>query len=140
MAAEESPIPAALPPWNLRGTIYTFVMHVSAKDAEVLASNKSFIYSPLEASSSFATDKFVGGLATVQVIRYLESPVGPYDEFLISTGAFEYGVEVERNSKKEVITKKNTRTTRIYVSQKQTCWNGRTSRVTSQEDISTPQS
>lgn len=64
----------------------------------------------------------------VQIIRYTSSPVGPYDELLVVPGYFEYerdredgkgGVRVEK--------KKNARITRIYVSQKETCWNGRAS-------------
>jgi hypothetical protein len=120
--------PVALPPWKLKATIYTFMTYVSSKNAQALASDKSFLYSPLEARSAFATDKLVGGLAMVQVIRYTESPVGPYDEFLMTPGAFEYSVEVQKNGKAEVVKKKNTRVTRIYVSQKDTCWNGRTSK------------
>ena len=127
MASNEAVIPAALPPWRLKGTIYTFMNYVSKKDTQVLSSDKSFLYSPLEASSSFAKDKFIGGLAMVQVIRYVESPVGPYDEFLVTPGAFEYDVEMEQNGRNQLVKKKNTRVTRIYVSQKQTCWNGRIS-------------
>lgn len=130
MTSDEVPIPAALPPWRLKGTIYSFMMYVSAKDAQLLSSDKSFLYSPLEASSSFAKDKLLGGLAMVQVIRYSESPVGAYDEFLMTPGAFEYDVETERNGKMDIVRKKNTRITRTYVSQKKTCWNGRTSELT----------
>lgn len=107
------------------------MMYVSTKDSEILSCDKSFLYSPLEASSTFAKDKLVGGLAMVQVIRYTESPVGAYDEFLMAPGAFEYDVEMERNGKIELGKKKNMRVTRIYVSQKDTCWNGRMSKLTS---------
>ena len=57
----------------------------------------------------------------VQLIRYSDSPVGPYDELLVTPGKFEY--EVEEGGKR--IKKRNTRITRIYVSQKATCYNGR---------------
>ena len=127
MASAGDPMPTALPPWKLGATVYTFMMFVSARDARVISSDKSFLYSPLEAVSSFAKDKLVGGLAMVQVIRYSDSPVGPYDEFLMIPGAFEYDVEIERYGKKDLVKKKNTRITKIYVSQKETCWNGRTS-------------
>jgi hypothetical protein len=127
MASHDNPILAVPPPWKLKGTIYTFLMYVSSKDAQVLSSDKSFLYSPLEASCSFARGKLHGGLAMVQVIRYTESPVGPYDEFVMTPGAFEYDVEIERNGKMEIVNKKNARVTRIYVSQKHSCWNGRTS-------------
>jgi hypothetical protein len=72
---------------------------------------------------------FVGGLAMVQVIRYIESPVGPYDEFLMARELCEYDVGAEQtNEKTETVKKKKMRVTRIYDSQKDTCWNGRTSK------------
>lgn len=61
----------------------------------------------------------------IQIIRYTESPVGPYDELILSPGFHEY--TVEENGKR--IKKKNARITRIYVSQKYTCWNGRKSEI-----------
>lgn len=137
MTSNEDPFPTALPPWTLKGTIFTFMIYVSPKDAQVLSPDKAFLYSPLEASSSFAKDKLVGGLAMVQIIRYSESPVGPYDEFLMTPGAFEYDMEVERNGRMEIVKKKNTRITKIYVSQRKTCWNGRTSELTWQEERKT---
>jgi hypothetical protein len=127
MTSENIPMLAALPPWKLKGTIYTFMLYTSAKDAEALSSDQSFLYSPLEAASSFARGQLVGGLAMVQVLRYSESPVGPYDEFLMVPGAFEYDIATERNGKVELNKKKNARVSRIYVSQRDTCWNGRTS-------------
>lgn len=54
----------------------------------------------------------------VQVIRYSETPVGPYDEMLMIPGKFEYPDEKGG-------TRANLRITRIYVSQEKTCWNGR---------------
>lgn len=84
----------------------------------------SFAYSPLEAKSTVLTSsKPCGGLGSVQVIRYSDSPVGPYDEMLVCPGNLEY--EVVENGKK--VMKKNTRVSRIYVSQKVTCYNGRKS-------------
>ena len=127
MASKKVPVLAAQPPWKLKGTIYTFMLYTSSKDAEVLSSDPSFLYSPLEASSKFTRGKLIGGLAMVQVIRYSESPVGPYDEFLMVPGAFQYDAAVEQNARAELKLKKNARVSRIYVSQKNTCWNGRMS-------------
>lgn len=59
----------------------------------------------------------------VQVIRYTESPVGPYDELVLIPGSFEYFVDDGDNFRK----RRNLRITRIYVSQKDTCYNGRKS-------------
>lgn len=79
-------------------------------------------HAPLERQTLSASDgTFVGGIGMVQIIRYTESPVGPYDELLLVPGFFKYdGPNGE--------TRKNVRITRIYVSQKYTCWNGRTSK------------
>lgn len=61
----------------------------------------------------------------VQVIRYTETPVGPYDELLIVPGSF--GYHTRAGNGEAIKEEKNLRLTRIYVSQKQTCWNGRKS-------------
>ncbi|KAK5624617.1 hypothetical protein RRF57_000333 [Xylaria bambusicola] len=83
-------------------------------------------YSPLERDSTYAWPKVSGqhqgGISQLQAIRYTESPVGPYDELIVAPGAFNY--EGEENGKQKM---KNMRISRIYVSQKYTCWNGRTS-------------
>ena len=87
-------------------------------------------YSPLERYSAYAwptaSGKHVGGISQLQAIKYTESPVGPYDELIVIPGAFKY--EVDADGKRKA--KKNTRISRIYVSQKHTCWNGRTSSST----------
>jgi len=50
----------------------------------------------------------------LQIIRYTETPVGPYDEMALMPGDFV-------TPKK---TKQSMRITRIYVSQIDTCYNG----------------
>lgn len=62
----------------------------------------------------------MGKIGMIQVLRYTESPVGPYDELLIIPGFFEYENEGEKEE--------GVRVSRIYVSQKYTCWNGRVSK------------
>jgi hypothetical protein len=108
------PIERVPAPWTLRGDIYgaTFVP---------LTGLPTKAYPPLERQYvSEAYGKFIGGIGMIQVIRYTESPVGPYDELLIIPGFFNYdGPNGPR---------KNVQITRIYVSQKYTCWNGRTSK------------
>jgi len=83
-------------------------------------------YPPLEASSDVIRSeeeqgrgRFRGGMGSVQIVRYRDTPVGPYDELVFIPGFFDtpggkYGKQ-----------KKNNRITRIYVSQKDTTWNGR---------------
>jgi hypothetical protein len=85
-----------------------------------MSENKQFLYAPLELNSSFSEGEMLGGLGMIQVIRYTESPVGPYDELVVVPGGFEW--EDAKKTKK-----RNVRVTRIYVSQKATCWNGRKS-------------
>ncbi|CAG9974988.1 unnamed protein product [Clonostachys byssicola] len=117
--AEIEHVPA---PWNLKGTAY-ILTYWSSTDAE--GKLPSMAYSPLEYASPYASlenGRPLGGISMLQLIRYTESPVGPYDEFIISPGKHEY--EVEENG--ATVKASHHRITRIYVSQKYTCWNGRT--------------
>lgn len=51
-------------------------------------------YSPLEAKSPFAdataSGEHLGGLSQIQIIRYTESPIGPYDELIACPRFFAY--------------------------------------------------
>ncbi|KAI0594088.1 hypothetical protein F4775DRAFT_460198 [Biscogniauxia sp. FL1348] len=107
------------PPWKLKGTVYMVTFWSPSGKLQGQA------YSPLERASAFAapeSGEHLGGISQVQLVRYTESPVGPYDELIICPGFFSYDVEEEDGRRKR---KSNARITRIYVSQKQTCWNGR---------------
>ncbi|KAF6814793.1 hypothetical protein CMUS01_12567 [Colletotrichum musicola] len=123
MAEEDNPIKHIPPPWDLKGTSYMFMFWIPSSQARNLPSNIAF--SPLEAQSTFANSSKSGspqgGLGTIQIHRYSSSPAGPYDEFILSTGMYTYAVE-ENGKRKE---KRNMRISRIYVSQKTACWNGR---------------
>lgn len=123
------PITPAPAPWRLKGTVYTFLAYTSSKGAAELSSMKAFMYCPLEAQSSFASGKFVGGIGMVQIIRYSDTPVGPYDEMLLVPGSFKYRSGGSSRTGQSTKEQKSVRVTRIYVSQKQTCWNGRKSKV-----------
>ncbi|KAH9888299.1 hypothetical protein F4778DRAFT_755864 [Xylariomycetidae sp. FL2044] len=121
MEAEEAdrPIVPVPPPWKLKGTVYMMSFWSKAGDLPAHA------YSPLERASAFASSgAHRGGLSQIQVIRYTESPVGPYDELILCPGFFSYERGNERGLGRRK-TKKAPRITRIYVSQKYTCWNGR---------------
>ncbi|KAI9842743.1 MAG: hypothetical protein M1837_006926 [Sclerophora amabilis] len=78
------------------------------------------VYAPLEAQTSTFADpqkagKFQGGLGSIQIVRYSSTPAGSYDELLLMPGAFEVpGTSGSFN-----------RITRIYVSQKMTCYNAK---------------
>ncbi|KAI1756535.1 hypothetical protein F4782DRAFT_537649 [Xylaria castorea] len=117
---DDSPIVPVPAPWQLRGTVYIVTFFSKAGKLPDHA------YSPLERNSAYASPaasgEHRGGISQFQVIRYTESPVGPYDELIVCPGYFDY--EIEEDGRRKV--KKNARISRIYVSQKYTCWNGRT--------------
>ena len=66
----------------------------------------------------------------VQLIRYTESPVGPYDELVLVPGYFEYEIETkDEHGKTKLEKRKNLQCTKVFVSQNKTCWNGRKSNI-----------
>lgn len=68
-------IPAVAPPWQLTGDVYFFSWWSRSTQLPAHA------YSPLEAGSEFAaaaSGRPVGGLGMIQILRYRDSPVGPY--------------------------------------------------------------
>lgn len=101
------------PPWTLKGEMYWLI----AKAPIPLPAGA---YDPLEqqAINGNAND-FQGGLCYMQIVRYSDSPVGPYDELAMVPGVF----RVPGGSKK-VRGKNKMRVTRIYVSQKETMFDG----------------
>ncbi|KAK4184157.1 hypothetical protein QBC35DRAFT_66477 [Podospora australis] len=113
------------PPWNTRATMYLIAFWTSAKIASDLPPKA---FHPLELQSSFASPKFgnpTGGLSMIQLIRYHDTPVGPYDEMILSPGSFEYPDPSSSPASSSKTKKKAMRITRIYVSQEKTCFNGR---------------
>ncbi|OLN82002.1 hypothetical protein CCHL11_09275 [Colletotrichum chlorophyti] len=113
------PIRLAPAPWTLKGTVYALTFIPLSTDLPTKA------FPPLERQYPSAVEgKYLGLIGMIQIIRYTESPVGPYDELLIVPGYFNYNhTDGSGSFMKE---KKNVRVSRIYVSQKYTCWNGRT--------------
>ncbi|KAL2271388.1 hypothetical protein VTJ83DRAFT_759 [Remersonia thermophila] len=121
--APTGPIALAPAPWKTEATVYMIPFWISQGAA---ASLPVKVYHPLEAESAFSSRAFgipKGGFSLIMLIRYHATPVGPYDEMAISPGFFEYPVEDEGGGK---ATKSAMRVTSLYVSQKYTCWNGRT--------------
>ncbi|KAI0391593.1 hypothetical protein F5Y17DRAFT_440000 [Xylariaceae sp. FL0594] len=107
-----APITPAPAPWTLRGTVYSITLLPASAELPAKA------YPPLERkSATFTQGEYVGILGMIQIIRYTESPVGPYDELLIVPGYFK--------NQRDGETLKRVRVSRIYVSQKYTAWNGR---------------
>ncbi|KAK4200041.1 hypothetical protein QBC40DRAFT_226474 [Triangularia verruculosa] len=124
--APTGPIFSAPPPWNTKATMYLIPFWTSSKTAANLPEKA---YHPLEHQSPFSSPqesgKALGGLSMVQIIRYHETPVGPYDELILCPGTFEYPLPDSQDQPAAKKTGKAMRITRIYVSQKYTCWNGR---------------
>jgi hypothetical protein len=110
------PITLVPAPWTIYGTGYAIPL-LPVLPGELPLKT----YGPLERTSSEATAGIYTGLAgAIQIIRYTDTPVGPYDEFVIIPGAFTY----DRLGSPRT----NLRVTRMYVSQKYTCYNGRASK------------
>ncbi|KAK3393336.1 hypothetical protein B0H63DRAFT_457988 [Podospora didyma] len=116
-------------PWTTKCLVYQIGFWTSSATAQNLPAKA---YSPLEAASSYASPEFgkpLGGLSMIQLVRYSETPVGPYDELIFSPGVFEYPLPDNEDASHSSSNKKKTaqarRVTRIYVSSKETCFNGR---------------
>jgi len=74
-------------------------------------------FAPLERTSAYAKNgTCLAGVGLMLIVRYKDSPVGPYDEFIIIPGLF-------ANTEDPGLPK--FRISRIYVSHKYTTWNGR---------------
>lgn len=123
----DDPIIIAPPPWTLKVDVYTAPFWISASQARDFPFD--IAYSPLELSSQFAdlgSSRPIGGVGGIQVIRYKETPVGPYDELVIIPGKFE---RAKQDSNDKHTSGQSYKATRLYVSQKHTCFNGRTSQL-----------
>ncbi|KAH7038289.1 uncharacterized protein B0I36DRAFT_346284 [Microdochium trichocladiopsis] len=106
------PILAAPAPWILTGRAYAIPIVPLSLDLP----DKTF--HPLERTvGNYTAGTFRGILGTILLVRYDDSPVGPYDEFIVIPGTFSYD--------KEGVEQLRLRIGRIYVSQKYTTWNGR---------------
>lgn len=126
MAASSEALLKVPAPWQCKAQVYS--MFFQSKPGKSSTGDiAAMLYSPLEAESEFAAVKsgsLQKGLAGLMVIRYSDTPVGPYDELLVIPGPFSYSV-MENGVARE---KKNSRISRIYVSQKHTTYNGRYSK------------
>ncbi|KAK8097631.1 uncharacterized protein PG998_013117 [Apiospora kogelbergensis] len=113
-----APIEQVPAPWALHGTVYSVASVLPPGELPAKA------YGPLErAAPGYTTAaEYVGLLGMIQIIRYTDSPVGPYDELLIVPGYFKYAhVDAQGRTTERL----NPSITRIYVSQKYTARNGR---------------
>lgn len=133
MSDDVEALKVAQAPWTCTAQVYSIFMQ--SKPDKSTTGLPPTAYAPLERDSFFASPeagRYIGGLGGLMVIRYTDTPVGPYDELLIIPGTFAYTVEEQGRA----FEKKNPRISRIYVSQRHTMYNGRLSepaRVTSTE-------
>lgn len=111
------PIIPVPPPWFLGATVYALPMAPSFP-------LPAKAYSPLERNSTAMEGNYVGLLGAILIIRYDDTPVGPYDELVLIPGFFEYPRNLADGT---VEIRSNIRGSRFYVSQKYTTWNGRVS-------------
>ena len=115
MARNRTLFAIAPPPWACKCTAYILPFFYSASSGLPV----DLAYAPLEAAAASFSSRaeagaYKGGLHMLQIVRYTETPVGPYDEMALLPGDF--GVPGVKGQ--------NMRITRIYVSQKDTCYNG----------------
>jgi hypothetical protein len=72
------------PPWSLKGTIYSITLLPVLDTLGIGAGLPAKAVPPFERAHPNATQgEYKGILGMIQVIRYTESPVGPYDELLM---------------------------------------------------------
>lgn len=114
--ASTEPYVLAPAPWELKASV-AYVIPMIGLTPDV--PHKAF--APLERNSSYATSgQLLAGTGLMMIIRYTDSPVGPYDEFIILPGLY-------KNPEDGLVPR--FRISRIYVSHKYTTWNGRNSEL-----------
>lgn len=114
-------------PWHCSAQIYAMYFVAKAEGGSAKKDLEAVAYSPLERASYFASAEagtLVGGLASLMLVRYADTPVGPYDELIICPGSYLYQAE----EKGALVERKNLRISRIYVSQRDSAYNGRRSK------------
>jgi hypothetical protein len=112
------PITHVPPPWILKATAYAFPI------APAFGPLPSKAYAPLEKGSTATQGTYLGLAGALLIVRYTDTPVGPYDEFVLMPGAYGYS---KKHANGLVLPAAGIRGTRFYVSQKYTNWNGRVS-------------
>lgn len=113
------------PPWDFKAKLYLFTTLLKPVDREdpVLQGLPPGSYNPLETvhPSGLAPVKgapqWKGGLSYIVIVRYEDSPVGPYDELIAVTDGFANPFEKRATSG---------RITNIYVDSRKSVWHGRT--------------
>ncbi|KAI0262232.1 hypothetical protein BC834DRAFT_959000 [Gloeopeniophorella convolvens] len=116
-------VSSAPPAWDLKAQLYLFMAPVTPANREdpVLQGLPTGSYDPLEQVHPAAlapvngAPQWKGGAANVVLVRYADSPVGPYDELIFIVTGFASPHEKGTAG----------RITAIYVSTDKSVWNGR---------------
>jgi hypothetical protein len=116
-------IPLAPAPWVLKTKLYLFATVLKPVHPEdpILQGLPPGSYNPSETIHPSAlapvngAPQWKGGLTSVVIVRYEESPVGPYDELIMTSDGFANPYEKGTSG----------RITNIYVSTRDSVWNGR---------------
>ena len=122
-SAPPSGVITAPSPWSLRAKHYLFITSPKPVNSEdpILQGLPPGSYNPSETLHPSAlalvngSPQWKGGRAIVVLARYDDSPVGPYDELIIIFKGFSNPYQKGTSG----------RVTNIYVSSRQSVWNGR---------------
>ncbi|KAI9511454.1 hypothetical protein F5148DRAFT_1170605 [Russula earlei] len=118
-------VPLAPAPWVLKTKLYLFttIIKPTNRDDPVLQGLPPGSYVPGETVHPSAlapidgAPQWKGGMMSVVLVRYEESPVGPYDELIFVSVADGFRNPYEKGT--------SGRITNIYVSSRGSVWNGR---------------
>ncbi|KAL7270642.1 hypothetical protein RUND412_006644 [Rhizina undulata] len=123
-SSSSDPFPPAPAPWTCRGEafwLFAYTSSSSAKETQPPAEAYGDVERE-EWGDKGRSGEFKGGFGTVQLVRYTETPVGPYDELMWCPGRFGVPGTSEGFQGEE---REGMRITRIYVSNKGSVYNGR---------------
>jgi hypothetical protein len=122
-ASLEFPPAVIPPPWVFKTKLYLFTTTVKPDDREdpLLQGLRPGSYHPEETIHPSAlapvkgSPQWGGGMSNVVIVRYEDSPIGPYDELISSTDGFVNPFEKGTSA----------RITNIYVNSRKSIWHGR---------------
>jgi hypothetical protein len=122
-ASPESPQAVIPPPWVFKTKLYLFAAPLNLVDREnpLLQGLPPGSYNPEETIHPSAlapvkgSPQWKGGMLKVVIVRYEDSPIGPYDELIASLDG--YANPFEKGT--------SARITNIYVDSRKSIWHGR---------------
>jgi hypothetical protein len=122
-ASPELPLAVIPPPWVFKAKLYLFTAPPKPVDPEdpLPQSLLPGFYNPEETIHPSAltpvkgSPQWRGGMSNVVIVRYEDSPIGPYDELIASSDGFVNPFEKGTSA----------RITNIYVNSRKSIWFGR---------------